>query len=47
MITVTPAAASTQSRRNERVAEQHDTINFGDIPTRSMTSFRRASPLSP
>ena len=32
MITVTPAAASAQSRRNELAAEQHDTINFGDIP---------------
>jgi hypothetical protein len=32
MITVTPAAASAQSRRNELVAEHHDTINFGDIP---------------
>jgi tetratricopeptide (TPR) repeat protein len=32
MITVTPAAAGAQSRRNELAAEQHDTINFGDIP---------------
>jgi hypothetical protein len=32
MITVTPAAAGAQSRRNELAAEQRHTINFGDIP---------------